>query len=232
MQERGEDRNMVPMKLNGLGSAQSAPETMVILLTPVEEDKYLLPSGEPMIFPVGVPAELAPIYFSKITQHFMPDRDTLELSHFYELISETKLQTLHIYQGKQGARPYLVFKDKKGEENSFRVSLPNGLLTAIHHNLPILMEQKLLETVAAVVKVNKGEPKSIRSERVNTVSPFDTIIQRIESGNKPDSPLPTSLIDVIGNFSIDERAKLMDVALEYENYEWAAVLKDLMNSNE
>lgn len=227
MKDRGEERILVPMKLSGLGSAQSTPETMVILLAPVEEERYRLPNGAPMIYPVGVPPELAPIYFAKITQHFLPDGKVPEMSHFYELISHTKLKTLHIYQGEHGARPYLVFRDEKGEENSFRVSLINGILSAINHNLPILMEQKLLEAVASVVKVNLKEPIQDRPNKLNTISPMQLIYKEIEAGNKPNDPLSETQKRMLINLTLDEQTKLMERALELENYEWAAVLKDL-----
>lgn len=232
MKERGEERILVPMKLSGLGSTQSAPETMVILLTPVEQDKYHLPSGEQMIYPIGVPPEMAPIYFARITHHFMPDGDMPQLTHFYELMSETKLQTLNIYQGKLGARPYLVFRDKEGEENSFRVSLPNGILSAISHNLPILMELKLLEAAASVVKVNRGEPGKVSTEKEDSVTSLEAINNEIKSGNKPEYPQSVHLMKAISRLTVEDRAKLIELAVEEENYEWAAVLKDLKIGDE
>lgn len=225
MKEKGEDRVMVPMKLNGLGSAQSIPETLVVLLTPVEENKYCLPTGDPMIFPIGVPAEMVPVYFAKITQHFTPNGAIPDLSHYYELMSETKLQTLHIYQGKSGARSYLVFKNKQGEENSFRVSLLNGILSALSHRLPILMEQTLLEAAASVVRINRTKSKE-------THAPLETIAKEIEAGVKPDNPLSPDIRRILDNLAVEDRAKLLQMAVAYENYEWAAVLKDLKIEDE
>lgn len=234
MKETGEEgRVLVPMKLDGFGSSQSSPDAMVLLLIPVEDDKYRLPNGEQMIYPVGVAPAVAPIYFAKLTQLYECMNDTLlEMSNFYELMSETKLQTLHIYQGKSGARPYLVYRDKNGEENSFRVSLPNGILTAMSHNLPILVEQKLLESTASAVRVNRGEPTSAPNEkRGKSISPAD-IGNEIIAGNKPESPMDEDLKRAIANFSPEEHSLLRVLAIKNENYEWAAVLKELEDRDE
>lgn len=227
MRETGEERELVPMKVNGLGSATTSPETMVILLTPMEEDKYKLPNGNHMIYPVGVPPEMGPIYFNILTQLFLQKERADELTHYFELISGSTLQALHIYQGNRGPRPYMIFVDKAGEENSFRVPLPNGILSALSHQIPILIERKLLLSVANVVRINSDDTAIELNATKGEGSLYKSVEKHITKGMKPAELPATHVLEAIRHFTEDERSTLMNLAVEYENYEWAALLNDL-----
>lgn len=225
--ETNQERTLVEMKISGLGNMVGDPRTMVILLVPLDDDIYRDQEGHPMVFPVPVPAQIAPIYFMRITKHFrgMPIADDL-LKH-YEDLTGSELTALHIYMGRHSIQSYMIYLDKYGEENSFATPLANGVLSATLNDLPILLEQKLLLKAASTVKINYDKDGEMIREEQKAELPktyYELITNLIMDGKRPEDEDAGTIEDAVRALDEQKRQELTKLALEHEVYEWAAIL--------
>ena len=216
---------MVALTLRGLGSATQSPESMVALLSPINSDKYKLPNGNEMIYPVAIPSELSPIFFSKINSLYSSNVVLPNLTHYFELITDTKLTALHIYEGRYSVKPYLYYVGEDGTHGSFKTSMPNGLMTALEQKLDILIEYKLLNEAAEYFDIKQKETIS-PSDVSPLQSYYNELKSQISNGVKPDDPLVLHLIKMLASMSDELIQNLLEVAVDSENYEWVSVLKN------
>lgn len=225
--ETGSERTLVEMKISGLGNMVGDPQTMVILMVPVDDDIYKGPEGHPMVFPVPVPASIAPIYFMRITRHFrgLPLSD--DLIPLYEDLTESELKAFHIYMGRHTMHSYMIYQDRMGEENSFATPLANGILTATLNDLPILLEQKLLLKAASTIKINymnDGEVIRKQQKQNHPKTYYELVTNLIMDDQRPEDQDSETVQDAINALSEQQKQELTQLALERESYEWAARL--------
>lgn len=216
---------MVPLALNGIGSATKSPDVMVLLLSPIDLEHYKLPNGNKMFYPVAIPSEMSPIIFSKINSLYSNDVQLPELTHYFELITDTKLTALHIYHGRYAIKSCLFYAGKDGTRGSFRTSMVRGLLTALEHKLDIFIEYKLLKEAARYFDASQEEvPYS--SPSIHTVqSYYNELKSKISTGVKPDNPQVLHLVKMLTSMNNELIDSLLNEAIASENYEWVSVLK-------
>ena len=216
---------MVPLALKGIGSVTKSPDVMVLLLSPIDSEHYKLPNGNEMFYPVAVPSEMSPIIFSKIDSIYSNEVQLPELSHYFELITDTKLTALHIYHGRYAIRPYLFYAGKNGARGSFKIPMVRGLLTAMEHKLDIFIEYKLLKEVAKNFDASQQEvPYS--SPSIHTVqSYYNELKSKISKGVKPNNPQVLHLVKMLTSMNNELIDSLLNEAIASENYEWVSVLK-------
>ncbi|BDE81656.1 hypothetical protein [uncultured Porphyromonas sp.] len=216
---------MVALSLRGIGSATQSPDVMVALLSPIDSDKYKLPNGNEMIYPVAIPSELSPIFFSKINSLYSSNVDLPNLTYYFELISDTKLTALHIYEGRYSIKSELYYVGENGTRGSFKTSMPNGLMTALEQRLDILIDYKLLSKAASYFDV-KQKDSLLPSDVSPLQSYYNELKSQISNGVKPDDPLVLHLIKMLASMSDELIQNLLEVAVDSENYEWISVLKN------
>lgn len=216
---------MVPLALNGIGSDTKSPDVMVLLLSPIDSEYYKLPNGNKMFCPVAIPSEMSPIIFAKIDSLYSNDVQLPELSHYFELITDTKLTALHIYHGRYTIKPYLFYAGKDGARGSFKTSIARGLLTALEHKLDIFIEYNLLKEVAKYFDASQGEVPYSSPSTHTVQSYYNELKSKISKGVKPDNPQVLHLVKMLTSMNNELIDRLLNEAIVSENYEWVSVLK-------
>lgn len=220
----------VSVQLYGLGKPQTVPEAMVLILAPTEEDSVLVPGKGKMLLPIPVSPHDAPIFARMLTRkHRSPHVTDRDMTYYLEQMSGCRLQALLISRVEIGLRSRLFYLDKEGFYRQIDAPLASGVLTAILHDVTLLVDQSLLIDAGSTIRFNQEMTVGNKiGSKVKQHTLYEIISREIERGKKPEKShafhelLPDDL-----TLTEQERESLLDRAIEREQYEWALVIKSL-----
>lgn len=216
---------MVRVVLKQLGHVSSTIDEVVLWLWPVDDDNSVQ-DQPPKLFPIVMQKEVASIYLLSLSQILPEDMGRPQISHFFEMATKTRLTALHVYPNRYGkARAFMLLTNSAGGEDSFRVPLAKGVMTALLHRLPILVDRSLLVQLKQPLNTKVEEGAEMVPDEMHRI--FKTIKNQILNGIAPDESTVKQLFESGGQEHEEEITQLLNLSVEEENYEWAVVLKKI-----
>ena len=118
----------------------------------------------------------------------------------------------------------------EGEKAAFPVSPHNAVLYAILHNMPILVEKRLVEQQKPIKRFpNEQNDMSFEERYVRMY--MEIYRQAILENKLPDAYSPTELEQGFYFVGREGLRELEQLAVENERFEWAQVISDFLKSN-
>lgn len=211
---------MVEMKVSGMGNVINNNNSLIILLSPVDEEYHIRHNnGKKMIFPIAVPKALSTLYFYRISSSIRLNPLLDDFIRHYSVVTETNLTHVSITNTENHLTGNVHFRYLDGGSSQFVADIPNLIHVAVRYQLPILLEKELLVNSSRSLKIN-FEPEPPQEEMMKEMSPYDLFIDYIQSGIYPKDIFVEELDKMISALSFEQIDEISEYAISMERYEW------------
>lgn len=220
-----EQDEIVQVQVTGFGNLMKNKKSLVLLLTPVDEElNKRFEDVKSLIFPVVVPPESSILYFYRMSSllRMAPLHEDLNL-YFAELTG-AELISVSIIEDQLLVKGVVHYRKADGSEKAFYADLPDVVYVAIRNQLPINIEIKLLLETSRQLKINYPDDPAEEIPRRNLTT-YEIFISLIDYGVLPDSLEGVDYLQDLKTLTPEEREKLLELALSKERYEWAELLR-------
>jgi hypothetical protein len=229
-----EAKRYLRMTIGGMGNFSGKPSVLVMLLIPISEAGRPIREVTQQIFPVPLMPPVGQIYFHRLVQVVNQGEREETLFRRYLEASGTEILSLRVAAHGDRLVTTLSLRDHQGMIKSFIVRMDDALIQAALNDIPIFVDEEILLNVGSQVSLHFSSVPS-PSERESTddegtkrapegaKSPFELISDFIRDGRTPaemDREMRSNLSVMVPR----QREALGEIALETENYEWAAFL--------
>lgn len=220
---------MVQVELGGVGNLSNNPGVVVLLLTPVDSLYRPYPDRHEPVFPVPIDYLTGQLYLSRLYQVLKGHFTSNEVLAGYCRALNISLDRVNIRLEDSSVKTSLEVTHAQGMKESLTVHLHRTVLGAVLGRIPIFVEATLLDRMAQRVRIQgrdtiSGEPIDLNQIQVKELR------QMIADGATPDHMTEVQA-QFLQNQKSDVLEELLEVAVQVENFEWAACLQKMKRKN-
>lgn len=225
-EETTSSKHYVRMTIGGMGNLSANPSVLVMLLIPESESGKPIREVTDQLFPVPLHPPMGQTYFHRLVEVLRRGPETEGLFHSFLTASETDLLSLRVTSEGDRLSTRVKLQDREGLIKSFAVHMEDALIRSVLLGVPIYVDEDILLSIGSQVSFHFTTDPTVGPSPEPQRSPVEQVADFIRTGSRPEE-MGEEMRSNVQVMLPRQRAELSEIAIETENYEWAAYLRDL-----
>jgi bifunctional DNase/RNase len=193
--------NLVPLKIKGISSSQTQNGAYALILTEIDGERKL---------PIVIGAFEAQSIAIALEKDIKPPRPlTHDLFKSFAKRFDIQLKKVIIHKLVDGVFYASIVCHKDGQEEVLDARTSDAIALALRFDTSIFTYESILEQAGIILDVKEADPKKIEAYKQPQQLPQDT---------KADPSL--------SKLSLDKLKEALEQAVQMEDYEYAAAIRD------
>lgn len=223
------EERMVEIEFGGIGNLSNDPGAIVMLLMPTGGTLTPYPDKHMPVFPVPIDVFTGRLYLRRLYRALKGGDATSEVLQGYCRVLNLTPERVNIRLDESAVRTTLDVSYGDGTTESVPVRLHSTVLAAVLNDIPLYVESTLLERMSQNVRIQGREnwhddPKALVHAQTQALK------ELISSGANPEE-MTNEQEQFLLSLDTDVLSALLDIAVQTENFEWAARLQNIRNSD-